>query len=213
MDRSIYCFWTGSNVMSTTREESLRQLEELSECTVILVTKDRLSDYILKDNPLHPAYEFLSETHKADYLRTYFMHFYGGGYSDIKRTRGSWIKSFEELYNSDAWVCGYAEVEGGVAPSVPAVAWSEIIGNGSYICKPRTPLTTEWYNSMIALLDTKLDSLIQFPATHPRDKAEEGKGYPIEWNEMLGRIFHRICYTHKDKLLRTLPMCVCDSYM
>ena len=31
--------------------------------------------------------------------------------------------------------------------------WKELIGNGAYISKPNTPLTNEWYNEMIALLE------------------------------------------------------------
>ena len=84
--------------------------------------------------------------------------------------------------------------------------YSELIGNGAYICKPMTELTQEWYNEMIILLDSKLQALIQFPATYTRDCSETSNGkYPMGWNEMLGRIFHKVCYKYKDKLLNTLP--------
>jgi hypothetical protein len=101
--------------MSPQRHECLEQLKEKYECNVILITTHNLNEYIKKEHPLHPAYEYLSETHKADYLRTYFMNFYGGGYSDIKKTTGSWKKSFEDLRNSEYWICGYKELNGGVA--------------------------------------------------------------------------------------------------
>uniref|UniRef100_A0A6C0I4I0 Uncharacterized protein n=1 Tax=viral metagenome TaxID=1070528 RepID=A0A6C0I4I0_9ZZZZ len=84
-DNIIYCFWTGDNKMSNARIECLNNLRTVSECNVLLITKDNLSNYILNDVPLHPSFNYLSETHKADYLRTYFMNFYGGGYSDIKQ--------------------------------------------------------------------------------------------------------------------------------
>ncbi len=45
----------------------------------------------------HQAYAYLSEVNNADYLRTYFMRFYGGGYTDVKMHRGSWVSSFEKL--------------------------------------------------------------------------------------------------------------------
>jgi len=197
--------------MSSRRIECLKDLERESECKVILVTKNTLSDYILPENPLHPAYEYLSETHKADYLRTYFMNFYGGGYCDIKRTRGSWKDAFDSMETSDAWICGYKEIEGGVAYGPHVDKWRELIGNGSYICKPLTPLTTEWYSEMLSLLDTKLEKLRLHPSSFPQDCAEVSS-YPIEWNEMLGRIFHKVCYRYKDKLSNTLPMCVCTDY-
>jgi hypothetical protein len=194
--------------MSPQREECLKQFKETCGCNVILITTKNLHDYILPEHPLHPAYQFLSETHKADYLRTYLMHFRGGGYSDIKRTTGSWKQSFDDLQNSEYWICGYKEIPGGVGYG-DGSRWTELVGNGAYICKPGTPLTTEWYTDMIKLLDTKLERLKQFPAKHPQDC---GGGYPVEWNEMLGRIFHRVAYTHKDKLLNTLPISIFTNY-
>jgi hypothetical protein len=209
---TIYCFWTGSNDMSDARKASLEQLKRVSECTVMLVTKDNLASYILPDHPLHPAYTYLSETHRADYLRTYFMHFHGGGYSDIKQTTGSWTNSFAKLVASPAWICGYAEVENGSAYNPTPDAWKELIGNGAYICKPKTPLTEEWYTTMMALLDTKLERLREHPSQFPQDCAERGTGYPIEWNEMLGRIFHRVCYKYKNYLLNSLPISIFYGY-
>jgi hypothetical protein len=203
----IYVFWTGDNEITQNRINSLEQLKTVSNCKVVVVTKDNLHQYILPNEPIHPAYEYLSFTHRADYLRTYFMNFHGGGYSDIKRTTGSWIPTFDELENTDYWIAGYTEVEGGVGFTPLINNYKELIGNGCYICKPQTPLTKEWYSSMISLLDEKLPKLIEFPATFPQDCAEVSNGkYPIEWNEMLGRIFHRVCYNYKDKLLHTLPI-------
>ena len=209
---NIYCFWTGDNEMSKSRIECLNNIHSVSECNVILITKDNLSKYILNDVPLHQAFEYLSETHKADYLRTYFMHFHGGGYSDIKKTTGSWIKSFNDLKNSNYWICGYKEINGGVAYAPHADKWQEMIGNCAYICKPQTELTKEWYNEMILLLDTKLEKLKLNPSSNPQDSNESGSGYPIEWNEMLGRIFHKVSYKYKDYILNTLPICIFDNY-
>jgi len=207
MKRTIYCFWTGSNEMSEQRKNSLEYLEHYTGCEVRCVYPEDIPSYIVEGHPLHPAYEYLSETHKADYLRTYLMNFHGGGYSDIKRPSGDWANAFDALDASDAWINGYPEIEGGAAFG----AWQELIGNGAYICKPHTPLTEEWYSTMIALLDTKLEQLIQHPSTHPRDCSEHSE-YPIGWNEMLGRIFHRVASKYKDKLLRTVPMPQCWSY-
>jgi len=141
------------------------------------------------------------------------MHFWGGGYSDIKQTTGSWIEAFQALEVSDAWICGYKEVKGGVAYGPAIHEWASLIGNGAYIAKPQTPLTSAWYSSMIAFLDTKLELLKAHPAQTYRDCAETGSGYPIEWNEMLGRIFHRVCYEHTDKLLNCLPISIFNNYL
>lgn len=207
MNKTIYCFWTGTNEMSDVRENSLEYLTHFTGCEVRCIYHTDIAAYILEEHPLHPAYEYLSETHKADYLRTYVMNFHGGGYSDIKIPSGSWVQAFEELEASDAWINGYPELEGGAAFG----AWQDLIGICAYICKPHTPLTEEWYSTMIALLDTKLEQLKQHPSRHPQDSAEESD-YPIGWNEMLGRIFHRVAYKYKEKVLRSVPMPVCGGF-
>ena len=142
------------------------------------------------------------------------MNFYGGGYCDIKQINDSWRQYFDELYNSDNyWINGYKEVHNGVAVEILKDKYTDLIGNGAYICKPHTPLTEEWYSSMLLILDNKLEQLIKFPATFPQDKAEISNGkYPLKWSEILGDIFHPICYKYKDKLLRTLPPPIFHDY-
>jgi hypothetical protein len=214
--KTIVCFWTGDNQITYNRVNSLDNLINISQANVLLITKEILNDFILEEHPLHPAYEYLSETHKSDYLRTYFMHFHGGGYSDIKPTTGSWKESFEFMAdpaNEHVYICGYPEIETGVAVDDYSDYWNELIGNNCYICKPNTPFTNEWYTSMISLLDTKLEELKKNPASDPRDCKEKGTGYPIEWNEMLGRIFHRVCYKYRDHIHRSLPMCILHNYL
>ena len=212
MNRNIYVFWTGNNSMSKNRQRCVKNLTKVSQCNVILVTPKTLNKYILDEHPLHPSFNYLSETHKADYLRTYFMRFHGGGYSDIKETSGSWVESFEMLEKSDKWIIGYKEIKTGVA-FIPLIdKWDELLGNCAYICKSNTPFVIEWYNEMIKLMDEKYSELKKHPATFPQDKKELNNGYPIEWNEMLGRIFHKILYSYKDKSLNTLPKCSFHSY-
>jgi len=67
---------------------------------------------------------------------------------------------------------------------------------------------------MITLLDTKLVRLRQYPSSHPQDcnDGSSKTGYPIEWNEMLGRIFHKVTYKYKAHLLNTLPKCIFSEY-
>ena len=212
---TIYCFWTEDNLMSDNRLANLKQLREKSGCSVQLITPYNLPEYILPSEPIHAAYEYLSATHKADYLRTYFMNFYGGGYSDIKQTSGSWISAFLELYDNEGeyWICGYKETSAADIGYKPvAEFWNELIGNGAYICKPQTDLTKDWYQEMLDLLDKKLPQLRKYPAKHPQDASETGSGYPLGWNELLGRIFHRICYNYKNFILSMLPIPVMTNY-
>jgi len=198
--------------MSKNRLSHLNSLKEKCNCQVLLINTSNLNKYILKEHPLHPAYQYLSATHKSDYLRTYFMNFYGGGYSDVKSTTASWKEHFDNLLNSDKWVCGYPEINGGVAYKPLNNKWKELVGNGCYICKPNTPFTNEWYNEMIQLLDQKLILLKENPATNVIDCFENSGKYPIEWNEMLGRIFHKYNYKYKEYFSNNLPICIFSNY-
>lgn len=203
----IYCFWTGSNEMSEARKRSLVQLKNVSEIDVILVTKDTLSEYILPEHPLHESFPYLSETHKSDYLRTYFMNFHGGGYSDIKETTGSWLKPYSDFLKSDYWMCGYKEIgPNGVAYEPYRNMWQEMIGSCGFICKPNTPLTNDWYNGMISVLNTKLEELKLHPSTFPQDCHGSGSGYPIGWTEILGEVFHKFSYEYKNHIIQSLPV-------
>jgi hypothetical protein len=213
-NKTIFTFWTGTNYMSETRIRNLLNIANVSQCTVILVTPTNLHDYI-KPEHLHPAYQYLSETHKADYLRTYFMYHYGGGYSDIKQQAGSWLPAFECMNDyPEYYICGYPESgEGDIAGTVEIrKQWRNLVGNCAYICRPKTPFTTKWYEKMVKLLDDKLEVLKQHPASFPQDCAEQGSGYPIEWNEMLGRIFHRVLCEFKDKIIKLIPRLIFNNY-
>lgn len=214
LEERIYCFWTGTNPMSDPRKAALSSIIETVGVDVCLVTPSTLPKYILQAHPLHRGFSYLSEVHKADYLRTYFMHFYGGGYADIKLQTGSWKSLFSRLDTLPYLICGYKESgPDDIANDSVKDAWSELIGNCAYICKPNSDFTKEWYSRMLARLDHLYPALVLHPASHPRDKKEDGHGYPVEWNELLGRIFHSVCFTHKNSLLQELPRPVFSNYL
>jgi len=213
--KKIFCFWTGNNQITENRKECLKTIENYT-----LVTEENIDKYILKSHPLHEAYKYLSETHKADYLRTYFMHFYGGGYTDIKKQTGSWSNSFDKLLeNKDMCVLGYTEIGpngvSGVSDNFYKPYWKELIGNGCYIFRPYTSFTKKWYENMLSILDKNLDLLKENPSRHPRDCIEhfEWTSYPLKWSQILGDVFHPICYEYKDKLLHGLPIPLFYNYL
>jgi hypothetical protein len=215
LPRTVYTFWTGTNPMSHNRINCLMQLRQVSEADVLLIDVNHFQNYILQIEPLHPAFPYLSETHKADYLRCYFMHFYGGGYTDIKYTTGSWAKSFDEMSEptNNKSICGYKEIgPHGVPVLELRDQWENLIGGGCYICKPNTDFTRKWYNRMIEVLDQKLDLLKANPSKYPQDCSEDGTGYPLAWQEILGRIFHQVCYEERDKVSQSLPILLFHSY-
>ena len=200
---TIYCFWTGDNRMNANRINCLEHSKEMSKCNIVLVTKYDLYKYIIE--PLHPAYEYLSETHKSDYLRTYFAHFYGGGYIDIKQTLGPWTECFEELRNSDKWMCGYRMQGPDIAYLPNKDNWRDLVGVNAFICKPQTPFTQEWYTAMLKVLDARLEQLRQHPSKYTDDSTWTDTGYPLRWAELLGEVFHNVSYEYREKMLYTLP--------
>lgn len=201
--------------MSANRARCLEMLREKIGVPVELVTDETLSNYILPDHPLHEGYKYLCATFKCDYLRTYLMHHYGGGYSDIKETFSSWAPHFDRLESSDAWILGYREGHpdhiANISEEDPELykaiqsAYNQIIGNGAYICRPRTPFTTEWYETLLKKMDGYLPELKLHPATHARDCKGPGSAFPIPWAGILGYIFHPLCYKYMDRLLYDLP--------
>jgi hypothetical protein len=192
--------------MTPTRRSCLDHIREHSGVDVVLVTLDTLESYIVPGHPLHEAYPYLSATQKSDYLRMYFMHHHGGGYSDIKRTGGSWVKAFDDM-DETTWVNGYQEIHIDHIAYLPhRPLWNILIGNCAFIFKPRTPFSELFCNEVHRLLDKKLPDLKKNPARTPRDCSESGSGYPIEWNELMGRIFHRIQPAFlDDRIKRSVP--------
>ena len=230
MERKVYCFWTGDNPLTPNRARNLKSsIKVLKDQGVelVLVTTKNLDDYVKRVGvPLHPGYKCLSFTHRADYLRCYFMHFIGGGYSDIKAMSGNWKRAFKDLDAApDKYCNGYQEVSAkGVSPcygnqalhDLLAANYRRLIGNGCYIFRKQTPFTTDWYNELMKFMDKKYERLVQYPGRHPREGRKEGYDptykYPVEWFEMLGDIFHPICYKYRHHILQTCPKFIDGPY-
>lgn len=209
VERVIYCFWTGTNEMSENRKQCFESICQIAGIPVKLITPDNLSDYIMPEHPLHPAFPYLSLVHKADYLRCYFMHFYGGGYCDIKAINGSWVECFEMLNKSDKYIIGYPELNEECSAYLDIVeptikkevkkSWPLLIGNGTYICRPQTKFTDEWFTEQNKRLDYFYEELKKHPATDPMGKEN---GYPIPWQQILGAIFHPLCLKYHNKIIQ-----------
>jgi hypothetical protein len=204
----IYCFWTGTNAMSANRKACLDNLIATSGCKVQLVDPTNLQMFLLPDAPLHEAYQYLSATHKSDYLRTYFMHFLGGGYSDIKHTTADWNTAFDDLNAKPKMLLnGYHEPssEGVAGDASVKEHWRELPGNCAYIIRPRTEFTQKWYDLLVQKLDSNIQALKQHPADSPHSTPETTHGYPIKWTEILGDIFHPLADTYRGQFLFTTP--------
>ncbi len=230
----IYCFWTGDNPLTENRRNALLTLEKNAGIPVKLITPNNLSEYIKPDYPLHKGYELLSLVHRSDYLRCYFMHHYGGGYADIKPFINSWKPAFEKLNNSNQYIIGYPELlHGGLAPvkhrfladksvykNYEEMLTSEekvfkdltkhtplVIGVCSFICKPNTPLTTEWYNELHKRMNEAYDLLVAYNKNNEQNviyNEEEypDKGYPVPYFHLLGQIIHPLFLKYHKHIIQ-----------
>ena len=192
----IYCFWTGDNPLTQNRIDALKSMQDNLEVPIECLDKDKIKERELKDSPYHPAYPYLSAVHKADYLRCYFMHHFGGGYADIKHytKQNNWKKCFEKINcNSEIDVIGQQEtITGGRRPIYNTVdGASRLIATCYFICRPKSDFTNKWYALTMRKLDEKLAALKAHPAQSPFDRSPE---YPLKWVELLGMIFHDLVF-------------------
>ena len=207
INRVIYCFWTGENKLTPNRVNGLKSLQKNSGVKVELITPKNLSKYIKPDDPLPEGYKYLSLIHKADYLRTYFMHHYGGGYADIKTFPYSWNGAFDKLENSNAYAIGYpeigpigvAQVENKNLKEDMKNYWRLLISNCAYIFRPYTKFTKAWLDEAKRRIKMNLNKLKNHPAKNPFGT---NKDYPIKWTYILGQIFHPLCLKYHDKILQ-----------
>ena len=234
MRNVIYIFWTGSNEIPQVRKDSINSIKEKSGAEVVLVGESNIYEYI-HPGKIHEAYPLLNLAHRADYLRCYFMHHFGGGYCDIKSISGSWTPYFDLLRQDHNLLgVGYKEANRhGVANICQSQAildgckahtdvsaflkwrlmqlrYRKLIGNGAFIFKPRSDITNLWWRELNHRLDFILPRLIKNPAQHPKERPNhvyDGivSQYPVPWTWILGDILHPLSYKFRKKLLRVLP--------
>lgn len=192
--------------MSENRKKNLDIIQAtLKTAELVLVTPQNIHDYILESHPLHPCYEYLSLVHKSDYLRAYFMHHYGGGYLDIKKITTDWTAAFDDLEsNAEKWAIGYPESHSkDVARLTGRLGHDlrkyhkQLVGNGAYIFRSTSPFTYEWLHEQ----ERRLDYF--FPQAERFSGGERGEivGYPISWQDLLGRVFHPLCLKHNNRIM------------
>lgn len=206
LDRIIYCFWTGDNDLSPNRRAGLESLQKESGVEVKLITPTNLGAFIHAEAPLHPAYKYLSLVHRSDYLRCYFMNFWGGGYSDIKTIHKPWSAAFDRLdLATDKWVLGYREIASDMTSILPGRLgvdvrrnYSLLIGNGAFIMKAGSPLTKEWY----ARLWEKMDEYAPELAKNPGNERGDNPGYPIPWIDILANILPPLGLKYHHRLIQ-----------
>jgi hypothetical protein len=146
------------------------------------------------------------------------MHVHGGGYTDIKYCDFNWNPYFDQLINSDKLFSGYQErLPNDIGYKPVSQFYKELIGMGSFIFKAQTNFTKLWYDSTQQKMNEIYNKLILYPGHyHSRaiyggfhgkaqgdTKFNESK-YPLEWNELLGRILHKLIYENRGTFFKNM---------
>lgn len=193
--RVLYVLWTGDNEMSDARRAGVESIMRTNpDLDVRLVTPDNLDEHVVPGHPLHPAYEHLSLVHRSDYLRCYFMHHVGGGYTDVKRPREPWSPVWSAFADPDVWMVGQPEVDSDLVANLHGRLgrdvrrqFSRLSINSSFVMRPRTPLTAEWYDEVQRRMDYYSRDLERFPAVDPMGV---GGGYRVTWIALQSQVLH-----------------------
>lgn len=234
VNKKIYCWWLNKSEMNQTRKIGLESVIKNSGVEVELVTLDNLNKYILKDYPLHEGFQYLSAVHKSDYLRSYFMHFYGGGHCDIKQLKYSWLEFFEKLEK-------FPNKIGITSPAIHGSLISnenlneflnknlnKLTAKNVFIYRKDTNFTLEWYKTTQMVMDSVLEKLKKYPALYNRDRKLSKKMdgidgtiadfgtknqsflrkdyfYPLGWEELHADFYYPLVYRYRDQILLGLP--------
>lgn len=202
--RRIFVVWAGDNELSPNRRRGLTSIQEHNpDLDVVLVTEETMTDWVLPEAPLHPAYEHLSFNHRSDHLRAYLLHHHGGGYCDVKPVRGTWSPAFDRLQASTDWLVGYTEVRFDMVAKIEGQlgrdlvrASTQVLGCGSFISRPRTPFTAELLSEQYR----RLDEYAALLALHPGGRRGETAGYPVPWLGLMGSIVGPLCLKYQHRI-------------
>jgi hypothetical protein len=207
----LFTLWTGNNPLTPNRAAALRGLVEGQQgLEVVLVDTRTMSDWIVPAHALHPAYEHLSFVHRSDYLRAYLMHHHGGAYCDLKRGYGDIASCVAKLDSSPRhWILGYPELSSQHAAATPGALGRALrrhhgllVGCGSFVVRPHSPLTAQWLSEM----EERMDAFAPELARHPGGVWGDTPGYPVPWGDLLGAVLQPLCLKHHDRVLRDRRM-------
>uniref|UniRef100_A0A6C0KKG5 Glycosyltransferase 2-like domain-containing protein n=1 Tax=viral metagenome TaxID=1070528 RepID=A0A6C0KKG5_9ZZZZ len=205
--------------MSQNRFHAFQSLVSNIKIPVILITYKNYKSFELHEYPYHEAFEYLSATHKSDYMRQYLLHHYGCGYHDIKYRTQSWENEWEkDNWTSDENIWMYGRTE--LLPQWVAFKPGEeniqkyhmdLISTNYIICRKNTPFLEELITRVHSILDDKLEILKKYPgfeAGYYNDCVYEPvpeNSYPFRWFETNGEIHHALMLKYKAHIKHGIP--------
>ena len=216
------CWFGGYQVdyqkMPKNRFEAFKSLVENIGVPVILITSKNYTNFIKQNHPIHPSFNLLSGNHKSDYIRAYLLHYYGGGYHDIKHRNESWKDCWSDwLFDDNIWIFGRRENNRraiGYPPSQKYICnhFDKLVTMGWVICKPNTKFTQILLQKIEDVLTKKYFELELYPGINsggyyhenPFQMAEENN-YPLRWLEIMGEISHPLMLEFINNIKYELP--------
>lgn len=218
MNRVLRCYWGPDlSTMSDNRKHCLESIYKNSGIEQIeLITPDNFKEYEVIDHPIHKGVQYLSESHKGDYVRAYVTYFYGGGWTDIKYIDFDWKQYYDTLEQSqDKWGIGYQEmvIKNEIYSTLPPDhIHHKSIAVAHFIFKEKTLLFMRYLKAIEKILTDNFEQIKKFPGTvHPLTCANatnvhqsyypeflKDYKYPLRWMQLAGPFFGvQLCYGNK----------------
>ena len=217
------CWFSHKNEVpqfSQARFSALKNLISNIKVPIIILTENNYKNFELENHKFNKSIEYLHGVHKSDYLRSYMLNFYGGGYHDIKYRNESWENCWEIddwTKNKDIWMFGRREKNENAIAYPPKFKhiqklYNKMVTMGCIICRPNTKFTFELLSKQEEILDKYFELLQKFPGKkpggcyfeNPFNKVPENS-YPLRWCELLGEIYHPLMTIYSDKIKFGLP--------
>ncbi len=226
--RVLFCYWSGGP-MPEVRKLSLEYLLTYAGVPVVLVNKESFLSRSSEENPVHPAFEFLSAVHQSDYVRTYLWHYVGGGWHDIKASKVNLACAWDEFSDPQVIFVGKPEHAKGPAKVFDKEGrwmpdyWKDLVSVIAWVGRPNTKFSKAVLAEMHTYLDGQLLELRKHPGKHSREKKIQSRTllghhakkvyhlmmgreihYPIPWT-LFGNLFHPINFIFKNQVSKNLP--------
>ena len=215
----VFIVWFGDSI-SQDRLNALKSLTKNLKCPYILITNTNVKEFEVDEYPYHEAFQYLSGNHKSQYLRSYLLHHYGGGYHNIEYRTESWNNAWSDFKNKNVWIktrkekhpnqIGY-DVDRPFTKMVQSF-YKDLGTMNWVICRDHTNYTHDLLEKIHMKLDLHHESLKKHPSekeegyysSTPFSKVSE-PGYPLRWLELMDEHSHILMFYYRRNISFGLP--------
>lgn len=220
----VFIFWFSNKdyipEFTMRRFNALQSLIQNIKVPVIIITKENYKYFELHQNPYNKSFEYLSGNHKSDYLRSYFLYHYGGGYHDIKWREKSWDQEWDKFKDKNTWIIGRRETKSdnigyGEGQDWVKEKYENLITMGWVIMRKQNKYIETLLNKINDILNNKYELLKENPAPNERCGIGlncENSLYPLRWLEIMGEISHPLQLDYTEHIEYTLPDIMYKTY-